>query len=598
MPGLGEMFPLALGAGAIARDLTLVLGACAAVAMLFHRLKLEAIPGFLVAGVLLGPGVFGLVEASETVTQMSSLAVVLLLFGIGLHLDMGAIRRGMVHILAIGAVSTLLFASAAWLALSLAGLPPPVGLVIALALAMSSTAVLVRMLTTRREFTTVHGRVGLGTAIVQDLVAVIALAVIPPLGRWAGVPQGHEPDAIGQLPGWLAEMARAGVALGGVTLMLLAGRALLPRLLAAVAKTGSGELMLIVAGAIAFGSAVLTRLLGFSPEMGAFLAGLLLAGTPFRYQLSGQLAPLRDLFMAVFFTAVGLQLDVPTLISGWWIVLLGAAGVIVVKWFALGVSGWALGMSATTAAVAATSLANAGEFTLVILNEASRLQLVSGPHAALVTAVVIVTLVVSPLLMEPGRVFARRLARVPLAGGRSTPAIPRAQIENEGETDRETGAEDVGERGGKSVPRGVIVAGFGPVGRALADSFDRRGIPFTVIELNPGTVERQARLGRRFVYGDATNAEVLESAGVRAVDAVILTFPDDDATLRAVGLIRTLAPGVFIAARTNYLSGSLAARSLGADHVTVEELACAQAMEREVLEKLSTRGARPGPSPA
>ncbi len=581
-----EAFPVALGAGSIARDLTFVLGACAGVAMLFHRLRLEAIPGFLVAGVLLGPGVFGLVEASETVTQMSSLAVVLLLFGIGLHLDMGAIRRGMVHILAIGAISTLLFASAAWLALSLAGLSPPVGLVIALAVSMSSTAVLVRLLTSRREFTTVHGRVGLGTAIVQDLGAVIALAVIPPLGRWAGVPQADEPAAIGQLPKWLAEMARAGVALGGVTLMLLAGRALLPRLLALVAKTGSGELMLIVAGAIAFGSAVLTHVLGFSPEMGAFLAGLLLAGTPFRYQLSGQLAPMRDLFMAVFFTAVGLQLDVQALVSGWWIVLLGAAGVIVVKWFAVGVSGWAMGMSATTAAVAASYLANAGEFTLVILNEAARRQVVSAPHAALVTAVVIVTLIVSPLFMEPGRMFARRLSRVPLAGGRSAPAIPQSEDEMRSEV------------GSGGVPRGVIIAGFGPVGRALADSFDRRKISFTVIELNPGTVERQARLGRRFVYGDATNAEVLESAGVRRADAVILTFPDDEATLRAVRLIRALAPGAFIAARTNYLSGSLAARSLGADHVTVEELACAQAMEREVIEKLSSRGASPDPSPA
>jgi CPA2 family monovalent cation:H+ antiporter-2 len=135
-------------------------------------------------------------------------------------------------------------------------------------------------------------------------------------------------------------------------------------------------------------------------------------------------------------------------------------------------------------------------------------------------------------------------------------------------------------------PKHVIIAGFGPVGRALADRFAIQHVHFTVVELNASTVKRQSLLGRKVVYGDITNREVLEQAGIHHADAIILTIPDDEATLRACHAIRELAPHVFIAARTNFLSGKFTAMALGADVVTVEEVATAQTMEREVLEGL------------
>lgn len=135
----------------------------------------------------------------------------------------------------------------------------------------------------------------------------------------------------------------------------------------------------------------------------------------------------------------------------------------------------------------------------------------------------------------------------------------------------------------------MIIAGFGPVGRTLADRFATRGIDVTVIELNPRTVQRQASLGRRIVYGDVTNPEVLESAGLREADAVIVTIPDEDSMFRAVTQVRSQAPDVFLAVRVGFLSSAFRAQTLGADHATVEEVATAMTMEREVLAQLDRR---------
>jgi CPA2 family monovalent cation:H+ antiporter-2 len=144
--------------------------------------------------------------------------------------------------------------------------------------------------------------------------------------------------------------------------------------------------------------------------------------------------------------------------------------------------------------------------------------------------------------------------------------------------------------------RRAIVAGFGPVGRAVADRLERLGVRTTIVELNPRTVEKQFELGRSIVYGDAANREVLERAGIESADAVILTMPDEEAVLRSCRLIRLIHPGVFIAARVNMLSKGLQAMQLGADHTVVEELATAQAMADEVVLKLRQReGGEEGP---
>jgi CPA2 family monovalent cation:H+ antiporter-2 len=572
------------GQSPIALNLLTIFGTAAIVATTFRRLRLEAIPGYLVAGMLVGPHAFGVIDSAANVEQIAGLAIVLLMFGIGLELDVANIRKGMAPILLVGAVSTLLFILFCWAVLMLVGLSMQVALVVAMTLSISSTAVLVRMLQQRRELRRIHGRIGLGVSIVQDLSAILMLASLPAIAAWAGVSVkgiGHT----GGMPG-LSQIGLAALqGIGGIAAMLVFGRYALPWILKQVAKSADGptnELVLIASAAIALGSAILTAALGFSPEMGAFLGGFLLTFTPFRYQLGGQLAPMRDILMAVFFTAVGLTVSPRIMMDNWWIVLLGTAGVIGFKWLSIAFSAWTLGTTATVSVLTGAYLATAGEFSLVLLGAASDAGIVNASVSAVVIAIVVLSLILVPTLIAPAHELAMRATSIHIAPWMHAPKLCEED---------EAVAHAPGAEGAEPAPPvgHVIIAGFGPVGRAISEKFRRSGTPFTVIELNSETVEKQSRMGRSFVYGDVTNPEVLESAGVRHAEAVILTVPDEEATLRACRIIRAMAPEIFIATRTNFLSRAIMAQELGADHVVVEEIATAEAMQREVISKIEAR---------
>ncbi|MDX2149081.1 MAG: cation:proton antiporter [Planctomycetota bacterium] len=611
---VGSLAGLGVTEAPLALDLLIILALAAVVAQLFSRLKLATIPGFLVAGFLAGP-VFKLVTEPERIEQMSSLATILLMFTIGLHLDVNMIRRGMVSILAVGAISTVAFTLLAWPIGLAFGSSAPASLLIAMALSMSSTAVVLRILQDRRELPRLHGRMCFGIAIVQDLAAVVFLALIPPIASWAGTEMsgavGEAQQQSSSLPKLVQLVASGAVGIGGVTVLILLGRYLLPSVLREAARGSSAELVLIVAAAVALGSAIASHRLGFSTEMGAFLAGFLIASTPFKHHLSGQLSPLRDLLMAVFFTVIGLKIQTGAVLDGWVEVLLGLIVLLIVKAATIGFSAWALGSSASAAVLTGIYLAQGGEFSLVVLDQGNRANVISDEVQARVIAVVVLSLIIAPLLVPLAHRLAQNAAGVRpapwLRGVRfarslqeraSSPSsgLDSAAQSADGLTPTDgTVAPDADERPPEEPERGhVIIAGYGPVGRTLAEKFVKARVPMVIIELNPKTVQRQSVLGRRIVYGDVTNAEVLESAGLREADAILLTIPDEDASLRACPVIRALNPSVFIGARANYLSRAIALQEAGADHVIVEEMATAEAMGREVLARVMRRRDRAG----
>lgn len=582
--------------GGMVIDLLLILAAAAGVAMLFRRLGLATIPGYLLIGAAIGPTALALISNTDHTRSISDLAILLLMFTIGLHLDIGAVRTGMVEILTLGIGSAVAFVLVAWPLTIAAGLSAPAALAISMALSMSSTAVVLRILQQRRDVQSVHGRVCFGVLIVQDLLALVILALLPPLAEWAGAPLG---GVVGQLQAEVGNsralrlVEGAVMGLSGIAGLILLGKVLLPRLLEEAAKDASAETLLVLSAAVALGAAMLTQLLGFSPELGAFLAGFLLASTPFRHQLSGQLAPMRDLFMAVYFTAVGLNLDVHAVVANWWIIALALPALLAVKGAIIAIATWAAGSTAPTAVQTGLALAQAGEFSLVILAAAGPRDLGGQgiiPEQAIgaVIAVVVLSLIFTPTLFRLGTRLKGRFGNLPAARW-----IIRAGADKARSPD---GADGSAAAPGPPLRRHVIIAGFGVVGRNLAEHIAAAGVPFTVIELNPATVRRQRELGRSILFGDAANADVLESAGVRNAEAVLLTIPDDDATLRACRTIRALAPNVYIAARTSYLSRAIVATELGADHVTVEEVATARQMAEQVMRKVIPNMTRATPS--
>jgi Kef-type K+ transport system membrane component KefB len=550
----------------LAVELLALLSAAGLVALLLRRFNLVTIPGYLVAGAVVGAlGVGG----SEGQT-LGSLATVLLMFIIGLHMDLAGLRAGIVSTALVGAVAAAGAVLLGWPVGVAMGLRSPAALSIAMALSISSTAVVLRLMEQRRELQKAHGRLTFGVLLFQDMLTLGMMASVPLLKAWAG--GGGAPGTEGAPEAAITSPWGVLRAIAGITALIGVGRWALPKLLRAAA--GSAEVLLVLSAAIALGAAVATAALGFSPELGAFLAGFLLASTPFRYQLAGQLVPLRDLFLALFFTAIGLGLPLHTVAQGWWIILIALAAVLVIKALTMGLAAWVCGSSTPVAAFAALAMAQGSEFSLVLLSQFTREGVVTREQSAYVIAVVVLSLVVTPWMVQWGRRLAPRLSRVrhapwirkPVFSERPGPAPGRPLEE-------------------KRTLR-AVVAGFGPVGRAVADALEKRDVSVTVVELNPRTVERQQGLGRFIVYGDAGNLEVLERAGLDKADFVVLTMPDEDAVLRACRLVRSVRPNVFISARVNALSKGIQAMQQGADHTVVEELATAEAMAAQVLSKL------------
>jgi CPA2 family monovalent cation:H+ antiporter-2 len=592
----------AAGAGPkLVLDLLVILGAAALMSVMLRRLHLASIPGYLIIGALLGsmPKDWGLLSSPENVGQISEIAVILLMFTIGLHLDLESIKTGMVPILLVGLASTLLSALLIWPAALAFGLPAPAALLVGLALSMSSTAVAIGILQRHKEVHLIHGRICVGVSIVQDLLCIPVLAMMPAIALWAGA-HGAEPAPVQEsLSGTWSAVSAGLRAVGGIVVLLAFAKFVLPGLLSEASKGGNTEGLLVASAGAGLTAAVITGWLGFGPALGAFLAGFMLSNTPFRFQLAGQLSPMRDLFMAVFFTAVGVQLDVTAVLPYWWVVLLGVGVVLVIKTTVIGVCTWGGGATAPISLLVGLLLGQVGEFSLVILAEGQGQGIISGEVYSIIIGIVVVSLIGATPLADLGRGHMHRLAGIRPTGwirsaalreNKPPPPRPKPRPRNAAHAE---GAAPAGEP--EHAGKHIIIAGFGVVGRNLAEHFSARGIDFTIVDLNTGTVARQNELGRRTVYGDISNLDVLESAGLHDAEAVVITIPDDDMALRAVGTIRKVRSDVFIAVRAGYLSRAIMAHEAGADHVTIEEVATAQDMAVKVLDQLDRRLAKARP---
>jgi len=584
-------------------DLLVVLATAAALAIVGQRVRLAVIPAYLITGALIGPHALGWVHSPHSLQAIGDLAIILLLFGIGLELNLVVMRQNLSRMLLAGILSTAASVLVGWPVALAFGMSAPAALAASMALSLSSTAVVLRTLGQHHELSQTRGRLAFSILILQDLLVLLMLLALPALRAWSG----HGTAAAGAVtlpathPTLGAELLAATSAwrpVGGagwieilVDLVILAslvvvGRVLLPRLLAETARQRSAESMMILSVAVAIGAAVITQILGFTAALGAFLAGFLLSATPFRYQLRSQVAPLRNLFIAVFFTVLGMQLDPAAALRWWWVILAGVAAMTVIKTLTIGGTAWALGASGSVAAAVGLSLAQGGEFSLVLIQAGQGARLLSRAAAVNLIAVVIVSLILTPAMIRLGF---RTVVKA--RWGRSAPWIRRRPLTDPG------GPDATPQR-----RRRVIIAGYGVVGRAVADRLEKAGVETVLVEMNPATVQRQSTLGRRIIYGDISAPDVLEAAGIHEAAALVVTVPDQEAAVRACAVARSLEPGLFIAARTSMLSQGMLASRAGADHVTIEEVATADSMQKAVvdwLEAIALRAAAPAaPLPA
>lgn len=560
----------ATGLSPIFRDLLLILAAAGVVAALAQRLKLPTVPAYLITGTLIGPGAFKLVSSGESVRDISELAIILLLFGIGLHMDLSVLRDSLKRAIVATVLMTIICTAALWPIGLVMHLSTPSTIAAGIALSISSTVVVLRILQDRRELNKAEGRLSVALLVIQDLVAIALLLVLPPLAKWNGTGNAGVIATSVPLSAWgvIIEMSiNALFALLGVAALVGFGKFILPWALEQAAKrSNASEVTTVISMAAALGAAGITQIVGLGPALGAFLAGFMLSLTMFRHQLGSQIGAVRDLFAAVFFTAIGMSVDLDVLWANAPQIALMTGLTLVIKSIVIAAVCWATGATGNLAMRTGPYLAQAGEFSIVILAAcvSKRLGLLTPDQSGQIVSVVVLSLILTPALVLAAAKFATRLPPIDTA--------PWAR--------RHVGGADTHTfvRGKKH----AIIAGYGLVGRAVADELKKMNITSTIVEMNPSTVKRQAGLKRPIIFGDIASADILEHAGIHEADALILTIPDEESVLRACRQARAMQPEIPIIARCNFVSQGVLAAGLGASGVVVEEMATAKEMERVV----------------
>ena len=552
---------------AVGFGLALVLGFLAA------RLGLPALVGYLVAGILIGPGTPGFVADQAIAAQLAEIGVMLLMFGVGLHFslaDLMAVRR----IALPGAVAQM--GMATLLGMGLAhwwGWNLGAGVVFGLSLSVASTVVLLKALESRGALDSVNGRIAVGWLVVEDLAMVLVLVLLPAL---AGA-LGGAADGGGESIGVALGRTLLQVALF-VALMLVVGRRVFPWLLWQVTKTGSRELftLCVIAAAIgiAYGSAAL---FGVSFALGAFFAGMVLRESEFSHRAADESLPLRDAFAVLFFVSVGMLFDPKVLVERPAQVLAVVGIIVLGKSLAAAVVVLLFRYPLNTALTVSASLAQIGEFSFILAALGVSLKLLPVEGQSLILAGALISIALNPLVfsaIEPLRRWV--LARSAAARRLEARDDPLAELPAHTEA--------------KYLARQVVIVGHGRVGRQVAEALAAAGTPFVVADQNRERVEALRAAGHAAVLGDATDPAVLIQAHIAQARMLVITLPDTVGVRRMIEVARTLNPAVRTVVRAANEDEAERLQRDGADEVFVGELELARAMVRQVL------GAAPAPA--
>lgn len=542
-------------AGAMQQALV-ILGAAALVIPLFHRLRLSPVLGFMLVGLVLGPSGLGAWQAShpwlawislggaEQIDAVAELGVVMLLFMIGLEMSLERLRVLRRLALRIGVGQLVLSAAGIAGAARLAGIGVAPAVVAGLALAMSSTAVVVQVLGAEGRLGGSVGRAALAVLLLQDLAVLPVMVALDLLGPKAGPAGPGLPLAIGE-------------ALAAVLLLVALGRLVLRPLFRWVARTGSTDLFMAACLLVVLATGLATRAAGLSMAMGALIAGLLLAGTEYRRQIEVTLDPFKGLLVGVFLIAVGLRLDLALVAAHPVAVLGGSALLVAGKAILVAGLGRCAGMERSAAARTGLLLGPGGEFSFVVLGVAVSEHVLDPDPARLLYAVTALTMASVPLQSWLGR---------RLFPARTTPPDPALLAPEAGDAERR-----------------VILAGFGRVGETVAGLLETHKLDYLALDTGVAAVTRARDAGRPVYYGDATQPELLRRVGLGRARALVVTLNDGAAAERTIVAARSLNPTLLIVARARDAGHAARLYGLGATDAVPETIEASLQLAESVL---------------
>ena len=499
------------------QSVLILLATAVLVVVVFRSLKLPPLLGYLMVGVAIGPHALAWIPDTEAVRQLAEIGVVFLMFSVGLEFSLPRLFTMRRIVFGLGAVQVALTLAIVWSVAAALGIEWRAGLILGGVLAMSSTAILAKLLAERVELNSSHGRQIIGILLAQDLAVVPLLILAPALAA------GTETLALSL--GFA--FAKAMVVLA---VLLYVGQRLMRRWFHLVARQKSAELFVLNVLLITLGLAFVTELAGLSLALGAFLAGALISETEYRFQVEVDIRPFRDVLLGLFFVTIGMLLD-PQVALGQahWVLLLLAA-LLVVK--ALVIFGLSLVFGAESPGALRTGLALAacGEFGLVLLAQANGLGLVTDSIMQPVLATMLLSMMATPFIVERSEHLARSWTR--------SDWMHRAmQLHNIAV--QSMAAEEH-----------VVVCGYGRSGQNLARLLEQESIPFIALDVDPQRIREATAAGESVVFGDAGRREVLVAAGLLRAKALAITYSDTASALRILGHVQDLRPGLPVVVRT------------------------------------------------
>jgi monovalent cation:H+ antiporter-2, CPA2 family len=536
------------------RDLVIIFALSIGILLLSHRLRLPSIVGLLLTGVIVGPHGFGLVHDIEIVESLAEVGIILLLFTIGIEFSLHtllSLKRivGIAGTLQVGLSMAVTYAVA-----RLIGRSDGEAVLWGFLVALSSTAIVLKLLGERGETDSPHGRIAVGVLILQDLSVVPMMFLLPLLA-------GSTSSSTASL-GWI--IAKAVVT---VAVVLVSARMVIPPLLHQVVRTRSRELFVLSIVVICFGTAWLTSLAGLSLALGAFVAGILISESDYGQQALADVLPLRDLFSSLFFVSVGMLLNVGFALHHAGTIGLIVTGLLLGKFVTGGMATLALRYPLRTAVLTGLALAQIGEFSFILARAGTASGLIGEETYQVFIAAAVITMLAAPFLLRVAPAVADCAAQLPLAHW----LADRPQLDGEGR--------------GSSLKDHVIIVGFGVNGRNVVRALAAANIPYLVLEMNPETVRVERQKGTPIAYGDAAHEAVLRHVQIEAARVAVVAISDAAATRRVVELARRLNPGIYLIARTRYSQEVGPLSALGANEAIPEEFETSIEIFARVLQR-------------
>ena len=528
----------------------LYLVAAVAGVVVFRSLKLPPMLGYLVVGVLIGPNALALAQDSAGVRYLAEFGVVFLMFVLGLEFNLPKLRSMRTLVFGLGLSQVVLTIAGAvlghflllWL-FSLTTRPWELGwqgaVVLGSAIAMSSTAIIAKLMSERLEVDSEHGRRVMGILLFQDLAVVPLLVLVPALGSGT--------EQLGVALG-LALLKAAAL----LTVLLVGGQRVMRWWLTLVARRKSDELFILNLLLVTLGLAWLTEHAGLSLALGAFVAGMLVAETEYKHQVETDIRPFHDVLLGLFFITIGMKLDWRPVLEQWLLVLLLTTLPIVAKFVLIAALARLFRAGPGTSLRVGLYLAQAGEFGFVLLTLGAERQLIAPQWVSPVLAAMVLSMLAAPfLVMNADRIVSRLSANDWMLQSVALTSIAKKAMATEAH---------------------VIICGFGRSGQNLARLLEPERIPYMALDLDPDRVRQAAAAGRSVVFGDAARLQSLMAAGLARASAVVVTYHDTPSALKILALVREHAPKVPVLVRTIDDTDMDRLRAAGATEVVPEAI--------------------------